>query len=56
MAGLLGKYYKVKEAPDGTESLKVIGDWHPDIVVSDVVMPGMDGLTLLKRLKTNTET
>ncbi len=56
IATLLGKNYKVKEAPDGTEALKVIADWSPDIVVSDVVMPGMDGLTLLKRLKSNTQT
>ncbi|MDE7351007.1 MAG: response regulator [Muribaculaceae bacterium] len=56
VAGLLGKYYKVKEASDGTAALKVIADWCPDIVVSDVVMPGMDGLTLLRRLKSNAET
>ena len=56
IATLLGKYYKVKEASDGTEALKLIADWHPEIVVSDVVMPGMDGLTLLKRIKSNTET
>lgn len=56
VAALLGRYYKVKEAPDGTEALKIVADWCPDIVVSDVVMPGMDGLTLLKRLKSNSET
>ncbi len=56
VGSLLGKYYKVKEVPDGAEALKVIADWKPDIVVSDVVMPGMDGLTLLRRLKTNAET
>ncbi|MDE5814071.1 MAG: helix-turn-helix domain-containing protein [Muribaculaceae bacterium] len=56
VASVLARYYKVKEASDGTEALKVIADWRPDIVVSDVVMPGMDGLTLLRRLKSNTET
>ena len=56
IASLLGRYYKVKEASDGVEALKIVADWKPDIVVSDVVMPEMDGLTLLKRLKANTET
>lgn len=56
ISSVLSKYYKVRDAADGKEALKVIGDWHPDIVVSDVVMPEMDGLTLLKRLKTNSDT
>lgn len=53
VAATLDRYYKVKEASDGNEALKIVADWNPDIVVSDVVMPGMDGLTLLKRLKSN---
>lgn len=56
VASVLGKDYKVREASDGAEAMKVIADWSPDIVVSDVVMPIMDGLTLLKRLKSNAET
>ncbi len=56
ISSLLSKYYKVKEAGNGSEAMKLVIDWKPDIVVSDVVMPEMDGLTLLKRLKSNTET
>ena len=56
VASTLGKYYKVKEAADGNEALKIVSDWKPNIVVSDVVMSGMDGLTLLKRLKSNSDT
>lgn len=56
VAALLSRYYKVKEASDGNEALKIVADWKPDIVVSDVVMPNMDGLTLLKLLKCNSET
>lgn len=56
ISSLLGKNYKVKEASDGTEALKIISDWNPDLVVSDVVMSGVDGLTLLKRLKSNSDT
>ncbi len=56
VSSVLGKYYKVKEASDGNEALKIVADWKPDIVVSDVMMAGMDGLTLLKRLKSNADT
>lgn len=56
LSSVLADYYKVKEAADGNEALKIVSDWQPDIIVSDVVMPGMDGLTLLKRLKSNADT
>lgn len=56
ISGVLSKYYKVKTASDGAEALKMVADWQPDLVVSDVVMPEMDGLTLLKRLKSNADT
>lgn len=53
---IVSRYYKVKEAANGAEALKLVAEWQPDIVISDVVMPEMDGLTLLKRLKANAET
>lgn len=56
LISVLANYYKVKEAADGNEALKIVADWQPDIIVSDVVMPSMDGLTLLKRLKSNADT
>lgn len=52
----LSKYYKVSEAADGESALKMIIDKVPDIVVSDVKMPGLDGLELLKRLKRSATT
>lgn len=52
----LGKMFKVKLASNGAEALKMVGDKKPDIIISDVVMPEMDGLTLLKRLKSNVDT
>lgn len=55
ISSLLSRYYKVKTASDGAEALKMIADWQPDLVVSDVMMPEMDGLTLLKRLKSNAD-
>ncbi|MCL4253218.1 MAG: pyridoxal-phosphate dependent enzyme [Anaerolineae bacterium] len=45
------KNYRVYEASNGAEGLKVIADRKPDLVVCDLTMPEMDGLTLLERLK-----
>ncbi|MDE7419568.1 MAG: response regulator [Muribaculaceae bacterium] len=56
LSSILSKYYKVKEAANGNEALKIMADWKPDLIVSDVVMPEMDGLMLLKRLKSNADT
>lgn len=50
------KNYRVYEAPDGAEGLKVIADRKPDLVVCDLTMPEMDGFTLLERLKTDPAT
>ena len=47
---LLDSYYVV-EATDGQSGLKLAVESVPDIVVSDVMMPVMDGLTFCSRLK-----
>ncbi|KRF03651.1 hypothetical protein ASG89_02500 [Paenibacillus sp. Soil766] len=39
------------EAEDGAEALLVARDLRPDIVITDVVMPVMDGITLIDKLK-----
>ncbi|MBQ9357858.1 MAG: helix-turn-helix domain-containing protein [Prevotella sp.] len=52
----LGQYYHVRAYADGEKALSAIVDVVPDAVVSDVVMPGMDGFQLLKRLKANSVT
>ena len=38
-------------ASDGIEALIRIRERRPDVVVSDVVMPRMDGFTLVKRIR-----
>ena len=48
---LLLNHYYVIEAPDGQSGLKLAVESVPDIVVSDVMMPVMDGLTFCSRLK-----
>lgn len=48
--------YKPFGARDGEEALKIITENTPDIIISDVMMPGIDGLELLKRVKSNAAT
>ena len=43
--------FNVLAAADGGEALKVLGTTSVDLVVSDVIMPEMDGPTLLKELR-----
>jgi nitrogen regulation protein NR(I) len=42
--------YEVLLAEDGEEALRLIGEHHVDVVISDLKMPKLDGLGLLKRL------
>ena len=42
--------YEVQEAIDGKDSLERVPDFDPAIVIADLVMPGLDGLALLKPL------
>jgi signal transduction histidine kinase len=43
--------YRIVEARDGAEALEQVRDERPAVVVSDVMMPEMDGATLCRRLK-----
>ena len=43
--------YEVYTAKDGSEGWEAIRNIYPDLVVSDLMMPGMDGFELCKRLK-----
>ena len=51
----LGNHYKFDHAPNGKEALKMLLTKQYDLVISDVMMPEMDGLTLLKRIKDNSQ-
>jgi len=40
----------VGEASDGAEAVKLAGELNPDVILMDLRMPGMDGLTAIERL------
>lgn len=52
-AEALGKWYKVKKACDGKDALSVLQYHDIDMVISDVMMPRMDGVELCRRMKTD---
>lgn len=50
-AKLSAEYYQISTAYDGPTALAMAADELPDIILLDVMMPGMDGFTVCKRLK-----
>ena len=43
--------YRVSEAENGMTAIRMIAEEPPDVAVVDIKMPGMDGVTLLKKIK-----
>jgi two-component system cell cycle response regulator len=55
-AKLAAEYYEVLTASDGPTALAMAAQEKPDIVLLDVMMPGMDGFAVCRRLKDDPET
>ena len=51
-AKLESEYYQVSIAYDGQTALDRARDWQPDVILLDVMMPGIDGYETCRRLKT----
>ena len=56
MKDALSMYFRVKSASNGREAWQLIPDLMPDIIVSDVMMPEMDGNELCRWVKTDKRT
>ena len=52
-AKLLVEYYEVLTANDGATALEIVAEAMPDIVLLDVMMPGMDGFEVCQKIKEN---
>jgi two-component system cell cycle response regulator len=52
-AKLTAEYFEVVTASNGAEALKRIAENEPDIVLLDVMMPGMDGFEVCRHIKRN---
>ena len=57
VAGVLVRAgYEVRTADDVDKLEGVLGDWRPDVILTDVNMPGVSGLELCRMLKSSYET
>ena len=43
--------YSILTAANGEEALAILDDWIPDIIISDIMMPVMDGYTFYEKIK-----
>ena len=51
-----GAGYTVVRSGDGASALKAVRESRPDVVITDVLLPGMDGLELCRAIKGNPDT
>ncbi|GHE48330.1 hybrid sensor histidine kinase/response regulator transcription factor [Sphingobacterium griseoflavum] len=55
IASVLGRNYKVYSASHGQEALEILQKTDIDMVISDIMMPVMDGLTFCRTIKSNVD-
>jgi DNA-binding response OmpR family regulator len=53
--GLTREGYIVRTASDGAAALDLVKTWDPEVIVLDIMMPKIDGITLLPRLREVTQ-
>jgi two-component system KDP operon response regulator KdpE len=47
--------HAIRSAADGDEALQVMKEWNPDLVITDLGMPNMDGLELCRHIRTKSQ-
>lgn len=45
--------YEVRHVDHGTEGLNLIKEWKPDLVILDIMLPGMDGIEICRSIRQN---
>ena len=55
-ASLSAQRYDVRTVNDPEEALRLIGEWHPDLIVTDLMMPGMSGIDLCRAVRRRSST
>jgi two-component system KDP operon response regulator KdpE len=48
---LTSQGYQVRTAAEGEAALSSLGEWHPELVITDLYMPRMDGVELCRRIR-----
>jgi DNA-binding NtrC family response regulator len=48
---IFGKDFQIREAKSSEEAVRAVKEEQPDIILLDILMPGSDGLEILKRIK-----
>jgi CheY-like chemotaxis protein len=43
--------FVVRTAEDGQEALDAVQDWQPDLIITDIQMPKVDGIEMIKRMR-----
>ncbi|GHV58013.1 hybrid sensor histidine kinase/response regulator [Bacteroidia bacterium] len=56
LESILAGPFKILTAKDGEEALRTASEYIPDLIISDIMMPVMDGMQLLKALRKNEHT
>ena len=56
LSGLLEGDYKISLAENGEEGINVASEINPDLIISDVMMPSMDGMEFCNKIKSNWQT
>jgi CheY-like chemotaxis protein len=52
---VLGTRYRFVEAADGTEALELARETRPDLIVLDVMLPGLSGIEVLQAIRTDAD-
>ena len=52
---VLSSEYIIAESANGKEAMEAVAGSKPDLIISDIMMPEMDGITLCRKVKQNTE-